>query len=84
MTAVCAPIAKLVNGVLDVSTRYLDYTCCREADLTVLPVFTMLDDNLQHLVELSMTTTVAEQAAWLLCTYYFKMMSLLIVLSIKY
>ena len=76
MTAVCATIAMLVNGVLHMSTRYLDYTCCREADLTLLPVFTKLDE---HLVELSMATTVAEQAARLPCTYYFKMMSLTIV-----
>ena len=40
---------------------------CREAELKVIPVFTMLDENLQRLIELSMAATVAEQAAWLPC-----------------
>ena len=39
----------------------------REAKLKVIPVFTMLDENLGRLIELSMAATVAEQAAWLLC-----------------
>ena len=47
--------------------RCVVYICCREAELKVIPVFTTLDDNLQHLIELSMAATVAEQAAWLPC-----------------
>ena len=39
----------------------------RQAKLKVIPVFTMLDENLQCLIELSMAATVAEQAAWLPC-----------------
>ena len=86
MLAVRTAIVMLVNGVLFVSrlsTKCLDYICCREAELKVIPVFTTLDDNLQRLVELSMAATVAEQAAWLLTAvrvyYYFQIMSLLIV-----
>ena len=35
----------------------------------MIPIFTMLDDNLQRLIELSMAATVAEEAAWLPCAY---------------
>ena len=57
-------------GVLYASTRHLDYICYRKAELTMLPVFTTLHDNLQRLVELSMAATVAEQGCMAaVCTY---------------
>ena len=64
MLAVSAAIAMLVNGVLCVSQSANMYGR-REAELKVIPVFTMLDENLQRLIELSMAVTVAEHSAWL-------------------
>ena len=44
------------------------------------PVFTMIDDNLQHLVEFSIVATLSEQAVWLPCVHVLlPVMSLLIV-----
>ena len=65
MLVVSAAIAMLVNGVLCVSHSSAKMYGRREAELKVIPVFTMLDENLQRLIELSMAATVAEQAAWL-------------------
>ena len=69
MLAVSAAIAMLVNGVLCVSHSSAKMYGCREAELKVIPVFTMLDENLQRLIELFMAATVAEQAAWLPCAH---------------
>ena len=51
---------------------------CREAELKVIPVFTMLDENL----ELSMAASYSSRASCMAAVrtyYYFQMMSLLIV-----
>ena len=42
----------------------------------MLPVFTMLNDNLQHLVELSMVATVSKVHGCHARIHYYKMMSL--------
>ena len=47
----------LVNGVLCVSHMSAKMYGRREAELKVIPVFTMLDENLQRLIELSIELT---------------------------
>ena len=87
MLAVSAAIVMLVNGVLCVSHSSAKMYGRREVELKVIPVLTMLNENLQRLIELSMAATdyssrascMAAQLPRVRAYYYFQMMSLLIV-----